>query len=269
MVGSYNFSAQFIKIIFHFKKNGYNFNVLQQTARLVVNPITVGNFAFLFNCTPVCQASNSITVLTLRHIYWWDVRDLMLWLLSGPPGLTCWIFLHWYWILFTVEPLSLLYLLFISWFICSRRSCIDKLRFFSCKPNIYVSWSTSELRVRLARRETAYSPPVNILQTVPRQCFFFESFILFLSCFCYAFVNVCCVMPCGYLQGICWPLGSRVWCLIVKLSLSHWYPWSGVVFDCIDSWSLSFFLTLCFCAGKYFTILSKWITFITHTDATS
>ena len=24
----------------------------------------------------------------------------------------------------------------------------------------------------------------------------------------------------------------------VSLSLSHWYPWSGVVLDCIDSWSL-------------------------------
>ena len=53
IVGSNNFSAQFIKIISHYKKIGYNINVLQQTACLVVNPITVGNFAFLFNCTPV------------------------------------------------------------------------------------------------------------------------------------------------------------------------------------------------------------------------
>ena len=29
-----------------------------------------------------------------------------------------------------------------------------------CKPNIHVSRSTSELRVRLARRETGLSPPV-------------------------------------------------------------------------------------------------------------
>ena len=50
IVGSNNFSAQFIKIISHYKKIGYNINVLQQTACLVVNPITVGNFAFLFNC---------------------------------------------------------------------------------------------------------------------------------------------------------------------------------------------------------------------------
>ena len=34
---------------------------------------------------------------------------------------------------------------------------------------------------------------------------------------------------------------SRLWCLIVKLSLSHWYPGSGVVLVCIDSWSLSSF----------------------------
>ena len=39
VVGSINFSAQFIKIISHHKKIGYNINVLQQTACLVVNPI--------------------------------------------------------------------------------------------------------------------------------------------------------------------------------------------------------------------------------------
>ena len=39
-----------------------------------------------------------------------------------------------------------------------------------------------------------------------------------------------------------WPLGSRLWCLIVKLSLSHWYPGSGVVVDFIDSWTLPSFL---------------------------
>ena len=48
VVGSNNFSAQFIKIISHYKKIGYNIIVLQQTACLVVNPITVGNFVFLF-----------------------------------------------------------------------------------------------------------------------------------------------------------------------------------------------------------------------------
>ena len=59
IVGSNNFSAQFIKIISHYKKIGYYINVLQQTACLVVNTITVGNFAFLFNCTLVGRTSDS------------------------------------------------------------------------------------------------------------------------------------------------------------------------------------------------------------------
>ena len=64
IVGSNNFSAQFIKLISHYKKIGYNINVLQQTACLVVNLITVGNFAFLFNCTPVGRTSDSMMVPT-------------------------------------------------------------------------------------------------------------------------------------------------------------------------------------------------------------
>ena len=34
------------------------------------------------------------------------------------------------------------------------------VRGLSCKPNIYVSWSTSELKVRLVHRLTGLSPPV-------------------------------------------------------------------------------------------------------------
>ena len=64
IVGSNNCSAQFIKIISHYEKIGYNINVLQQTACLVVNPITVGNFAFLFDCTPVGRTSDSMMVPT-------------------------------------------------------------------------------------------------------------------------------------------------------------------------------------------------------------
>ena len=64
IVGSNNFSAPFIKIISNYKKIGYNINVLQRTACLVINPITVGNFAFLFNCTPVGWTSDSMMVPT-------------------------------------------------------------------------------------------------------------------------------------------------------------------------------------------------------------
>ena len=56
--------------------------------------------------------------------------------------------------------------------------------------------------------------------------------------FCYGFMHVCLLMPCIHLLGKVWPLGSRLWFLFVALSLSHWYHGSGVVLDCIDSWSL-------------------------------
>ena len=64
VVGSNNYSAQFIKIISHYKKIGYNINVLQQTACMVVNQIAVGNFAFILYCTPTGRALDSMTVPT-------------------------------------------------------------------------------------------------------------------------------------------------------------------------------------------------------------
>ena len=70
IVGSYNFSAQFVKIISNYKKIGYNINVLQQTAYFVVNPITIGNFAFPFNCMPVGRTSDSMTVPTYLLMRW-------------------------------------------------------------------------------------------------------------------------------------------------------------------------------------------------------
>ena len=64
IVGINTFSEQFIEMISHYKKIGYNINVLQQTACLVVNPIMVGDSTFLFNCTQVGQTSDSVTVLS-------------------------------------------------------------------------------------------------------------------------------------------------------------------------------------------------------------
>ena len=56
----------------------------------------------------------------------------------------------------------------------------------------------------------------------------------FLSCVCYVFVRVCLYVLCGHLLGK-GPLGFGLLCLTVNLSLSHRYPGSGVVLDCIDS----------------------------------
>ena len=59
---AYNdFRTRFRKVILRYVKTGYNINVIQQTACMVVNPVTVNNFAFLFGCTPVGRASDSMT----------------------------------------------------------------------------------------------------------------------------------------------------------------------------------------------------------------
>ena len=46
------------KIIVRYKKIGYKIDVLRQTACLVVIPIKVNSFAYLFNCTMVGRASD-------------------------------------------------------------------------------------------------------------------------------------------------------------------------------------------------------------------
>ena len=50
------------------------------------------------------------------------------------------------------------------------------------------------------------------------------------------------LLPCGHLPGKGWPLGSWLWYLIVFCHFPMWYPGSGVVLDCVDSWSLPPFL---------------------------
>ena len=66
IVGKPNFSDQFKKIIKRYTciKVGYNLDVMRQSACLVSNPITVYSYGFLFNCTTVGLASDSMTALT-------------------------------------------------------------------------------------------------------------------------------------------------------------------------------------------------------------
>ena len=55
-------------------------------------------------------------------------------------------------------------------------------------------------------------------------CLFYLMFVMPLC----ASVYLCLVIT-------CWPLDSRLWWRTVSLSLSLWYPGSGVVLDFIDS----------------------------------
>ena len=125
---------------------------------------------------------NDIWHASFNSVYVLGINDLLTW---------------------TAESLSLLYLLFISWFICSRRWCMGKLGAF-----LHVSWSISELRVRLAswNRFKPYSKI--LLLTVQRRYFFCGSFYVL----CLSYVRVCSLLPCGHLLGKGWPLGPRLWC---------------------------------------------------------
>ena len=124
IVGSNNFSTQFIKIISHYKKVGYNINVLQQTACWVVNPITVGNFAFPFFF--------GRRWVGLQTLWWFWLKDLSIdemvgaWYfgcVSGPPGFTCWIsfapvfsFIYCWVLIFALSPCYILICILIYMF---------------------------------------------------------------------------------------------------------------------------------------------------------
>ena len=77
------------KVIMRYKRIGYNFNVMRQSACLVINPITIDNFAALLNCTPEDRASDYMMApdLKLFILVGWDLSFR---LLLGPPGLNWW-----------------------------------------------------------------------------------------------------------------------------------------------------------------------------------
>ena len=64
IVGKSNFSDQFKKIVKRYIKVGYNLDIMRQSACLVLNPITVNSYCFLFNCTTVDQVSDTMTAVT-------------------------------------------------------------------------------------------------------------------------------------------------------------------------------------------------------------
>ena len=105
-------------------------------------------------------------------------------------------------------------------------------------PN--VSWITSELRVRSALCNW-FKPSSKIVywRFQGGTSFVFFS-VLCLLCLC-AVLPVPSVYMC--LVVTCWERAallarSRLWCLTMSLLLSHWYPGTGVLLDCIDSWPL-------------------------------
>ena len=142
--------------------------------------------------------------------------------LSGPPGFTCWIsfapvfsFIYCWVLIFALSPCYILIYMFKE-----------------CKPNIYVSWSTSELRVRLAplnrfkpSSKIFYSPFQGGTSFVDLLCF---CSVLCLLCLC-ARLFICALRsPAGkgltpwlsFVVSVChFHIGilGQVWYLIVSI----------------------------------------------------
>ena len=91
----------------------------------------------------------------------------------------------------------------------------------SCKPNIYVSWSTSELRVMLAPWNRFKPFSKIFLLIVPRPYFFCGSFMFF----CLVFAMPLCVSVYLCLVVTCWVRAD-----ILALVCDVWYVF--VTFPC-------------------------------------
>ena len=103
-----------------------------------------------------------------------------------------------YSVLFTVESLSLLSLLLISWFICSWSRCINKSYMQTKHLCVLIHiWTKGEVSAPLNR----FKPSSKIfLLTFSWRSFFCGSFMLFLSCF----VMLSCTSVCWCIDVTCW-----------------------------------------------------------------
>ena len=62
---------------------------MRQSACLVFNPVTVNNFASLFNCTQVGRALDSLMAPDKAIYFSWLGPELLC-VLFDPPGFNCW-----------------------------------------------------------------------------------------------------------------------------------------------------------------------------------
>ena len=115
-------------------------------------------------------------------------------------------------------------------------SCLSCVLCFVTFPN--VSWSTLESRVRLAPQNW-FKPSSKIFYWPFQGGSSFVDLLCFCSVFC-----LLCLCACLFICALWSPTGKGLtsWLSFVastvSLSLFHWYPGSGLVLDCIDSWSL-------------------------------
>ena len=131
--------------------------------------------------------------------------------------------------------LCLFFISFLYLELCSGRWCIDKLKGLLCKPNIYVSWSTSELRVRLApwylfehSGVLFYWPFQGGTSFVDHSGYFWLVFVVLSCVSVYWCLVITCweradllALVCGVWLWVCYfPIGilGQVWYLIVSIT---------------------------------------------------
>ena len=68
LINKNGFLYHFKMIIVRYKMIGYKLDVWRHTACLVVNPIKVNSFAYLFNCTTVGRASDRLNDGTIINL---------------------------------------------------------------------------------------------------------------------------------------------------------------------------------------------------------
>ena len=114
-----------------------------------------------------------------------------------------------------------------------------------------MSWSTSELRVRLAPLNQ-FKPPSKIFYWPFQVGTSFVDLLCFCSVLC-----LLCLCARLFICALWSPAGKGLtsWLSFVvstvSLSLSHWYPGSGVVLDCINFWSLHPYFLLVVTPGTW------------------
>ena len=129
-----------------------------------------------------------------------------------------------------------------------------------------MSWSTSELRVRLAPLNR-FKPSSKIFYWPFQGGTSFVDLLCFCSVLCLlCFVRVCLYVLCGHLLGKGWPLGSRLWCLLwvchfpIGILGQVWY----LIVSIPDLCTITYFsyvdlhVKMCVVLFAAFNIIWKW-----------
>ena len=165
---------------------------------LVINSITVNNFASLFNCSR-----------WVRQTQWWPRHKNIYFIVWGrsflsvawPIGVQLLVFfcsrfpvvlfntpgisMCWSQHAVSVKSSSLFHHSIYLWFICFTWWSIDELESLHADRTTVCFEPWQKPRARLGSRKTCLSHPSNFLLTIPRRCF---------CCGSYLFVIITCIM---------------------------------------------------------------------------